>query len=82
MLREARTPTPKRRLLPVAKVSTCKTPRRKAAKKADASRRATREERKPFDWSDKFETECLRLSSVARRSHPAAKISGREQIVK
>ena len=54
------------------------TQRRKAAVRANASRRATREERTPPDWSGEGETERPRLSSPARQASPAVVVGGRE----
>ena len=75
---EACTPTHTRRPLPVAEVSARGTPRRKAAERADASRRATREGCSPPDWSDESETERPRPSSPAR---PAPAASTSEQLL-
>ena len=75
---EKTTPAPARRTPPATQVPVRNTQRRKAADRADASRRATREERTPPDWSDEGETERPRLSSPARRASPAEVVGGRE----
>ena len=52
-----------------------------SAERADASRRAPREDRTPTDWSDEGETEGPRLCSTARKAFPAVVIGGRELLI-
>ena len=75
---EATTPAPAQRTPPAQQVPFRNTQRRKAAERADASRRATREKGTLPDWSDEGETERPRLSSPARQDFPAVVVGGRE----
>ena len=74
---EATTPAPARRTPPAEQAPSRNTQRRKATERADASRRATREERTPPDWSDEGETERLRPSSSVHPASPASVVGGR-----
>ena len=75
---EATTLAPTLRTPSIEQVPSRSTQRRKAAERADASCRATREERTLPDWSDEGKTERPRLSAPARQSSPAVVVGGRE----